>query len=1261
MASDDNGVPVFVKMQDSSGNIVSVPKDIADNPGPGLTPLTPEQQQQQIDEAHYNEPAQQALATFEGGTFGLASAFEKLTGLSSSEDIAKRAQYNPGLHLLGQLPSLIALEAGTSGLGTPGILGRIGEAGAEGIGLGADAAATTAAKAAGESTLQGGLEYGLDSSTATKLAGNVAEGARRASLASAPLLSRVGSSAAKLAIENMLVTGGDEVGKMLTSDDPSSLISTAVLKTGLSGVIGAGFGGLGAGVISPLWKATFGRETEATLQNLYNTASGIDPATIGSSVANAGIKTFDTTPTKVTWETIPSTSLNEDINNASPVVKRAFNNEAAKIIQNPQGADELASRLGIEKSSVGTSTGGYNGLSNPNVISGIQTSDPAKLDAYARSLQYIYKQDAVPYFKAIADSPDKNGVIFQLNSPLSEEGEKTFTNALKTHLGPDAGYTKLSPTEIAVINFKGGDGSYMFDPSEFQNNIMELGNSYEKELGINGVDVRGIESNYGPVHDWAKDPKGLDLLASLQAPSARSPDFQSWLDSRRQLFESTLKDWQGRSEEEVTAGAAPSPQDAQERLISSETLKLKPNASDISDAAERLGVKPTVGTLSNSQMIQDMENTMTRSPTIPGQSLAGETTRIRDKLIAGVKTLLADASPDSDAVVGGQAKSIVLKSLEDELAPLEESYEKHTPMLKEMEIPLASRRGASTYLRNMDIVKAAPGDEASELALRLSREIGNLKNAYGIKIYRTSVNSLIEAAKREGNGSKLEVLYAAKGALNTMNETAIKRATELTGIDAKEVGNISQQTIAELKDTNAKYAIYKNRVRQFGAEAGLGTPKTVADLRNRFAKISDESMPGRVFDVNDTNQRAFMKENFPEAYELGRRAKLSDILEKSKSGAQGKNSEIQLQPFLTQTSNKFMHPEARSDLFGSTANLQKLDDIRLLHGAVPGVTNPSGTDVSAGFRSLFSPEGLIHNLTDGIKYAALKGAKAMSEGVGVSGKSTGLGILKAMQSGADPHAAGFKAMADLIESASKGESILTKAAKAVFNAGEKVVPELLYPSDKDKEQLDKKLRVLQTEPHQLLNVGGETSYYMPEHAQAIGQLSANAVNYLNSLRPMPSRPSPLDEDIAPTPMAKSLYDGALSIAESPVQVLEKVKDGTINMHDLQHLQSLYPTLYKRMGEKVMNNLIETVHSGERIPYHTKMGLSLFLGQPLDSTMTPQGIMSAQPVVAAPMESQGGSSRTQGRSHSGSLKNITNIAKDEQTVSQSRVLSRQSQT
>lgn len=101
------------------------------------------------------------------------------------------------------------------------------------------------------------------------------------------------------------------------------------------------------------------------------------------------------------------------------------------------------------------------------------------------------------------------------------------------------------------------------------------------------------------------------------------------------------------------------------------------------------------------------------------------------------------------------------------------------------------------------------------------------------------------------------------------------------------------------------------------------------------------------------------------------------------------------------------------------------------------------------------------------------------------------------------------------------------------------------------------------------------------------------------------------------------YNKALDIAQNPTIVLQKVKDGTLQPSDIADLHGMYPDLYKSMSAK-LSNAMQSHHADEEpIPYKTKMGMSLFLGQPLDVSMRPESIQAAQPIPSQPQQPQQG--------------------------------------
>lgn len=210
-----------------------------------------------------------------------------------------------------------------------------------------------------------------------------------------------------------------------------------------------------------------------------------------------------------------------------------------------------------------------------------------------------------------------------------------------------------------------------------------------------------------------------------------------------------------------------------------------------------------------------------------------------------------------------------------------------------------------------------------------------------------------------------------------------------------------------------------------------------------------------------------------------------------------------------------------------------------------------------------------------------------------------------------PSAEGLKAATSYGMNVIKGDFAATQAAKAIFDSAKEIMPAKLVATNEKTDKLEKRIEKLAQNTDELMKVGGNVGHYFPDHGTAVGKSVAGSINYLNSQKPKPIKPGPLDKEIMPTKAQKAAYQRTLMIAEQPLTVIQHIKDGTIQYKDIQDLQALYPDFYKGLRGKVYAAMIDHVSKDEKIPYRTRMGVSLFLGTPIDSTMTPQAIMAAQ--------------------------------------------------
>lgn len=199
-----------------------------------------------------------------------------------------------------------------------------------------------------------------------------------------------------------------------------------------------------------------------------------------------------------------------------------------------------------------------------------------------------------------------------------------------------------------------------------------------------------------------------------------------------------------------------------------------------------------------------------------------------------------------------------------------------------------------------------------------------------------------------------------------------------------------------------------------------------------------------------------------------------------------------------------------------------------------------------------------------------------------------------------------------MKSIEKGENNLGKAVQSVFESG-KIFPSQVIPSATDLEKLDEKAKGLGENASNMANIPGNIGYYMPDHGTSVAKTAGDAVTYLNSQRPEAKQGLPLDAKMPPSKADQAQFQRTLQIAQQPLMAFQHIKAGTLLPSDVHTLQALYPDYYNHMSQKLMEQVANSVHDGTKIPYKIKQSMSLFLGEPVDSTLLPQSIMSAQSV------------------------------------------------
>lgn len=384
---------------------------------------------------------------------------------------------------------------------------------------------------------------------------------------------------------------------------------------------------------------------------------------------------------------------------------------------------------------------------------------------------------------------------------------------------------------------------------------------------------------------------------------------------------------------------------------------------------------------------------------------------------------------------------------------------------------------------------------------------------------------------------------------------------------------------------------------------------------NKMAIADGESLLKRLSGYGDADVINFLQKNYPQTAELIKNYHVNDLLKTASDKAKF-GTTINSSTLLSKL-NK-MSPEIRN-FIASPGTLNRVEAAKFLKDSFENSAlknyNFSNTARTLDKAMQYIPATAVGMITmlagHNPATALLLGALTKTLGRDVP-DATRLAMLKFLGSSQRVSSDGFKHTIDLINHTLKGESLIGKAIKNTFKAGSEVIPASLMPTEKDRNKLEKSLDDVHKDPDKLLKMSGSTSHYMPDHAVALGQTAASALKVIKALRPNTDPSAPLDTKRDMNPVERSRYNRVLDIAQQPLMVLDHIMKGTLTPDDVNLQKAIYPALYNKLSQKLMDQATKSISKGEVIPYKTKMGLSLYLGQAIDSTLTPQGIQAAQP-------------------------------------------------
>lgn len=178
------------------------------------------------------------------------------------------------------------------------------------------------------------------------------------------------------------------------------------------------------------------------------------------------------------------------------------------------------------------------------------------------------------------------------------------------------------------------------------------------------------------------------------------------------------------------------------------------------------------------------------------------------------------------------------------------------------------------------------------------------------------------------------------------------------------------------------------------------------------------------------------------------------------------------------------------------------------------------------------------------------------------------------------------------------------------------------------EKLSNQVNQLVGDPEMLLNnlTNGlqRVAQDAPNVATSLNMVAGRALNLLKTKLDgiMPKDQMPLDAKFVPNKTQMASLMRTIQYLNNPSSVLRELQSGVVTKEGKEVLEQVAPELLQEFKFKLMDNISKDHGKGKKIPQSKKLILASFLGQPLDSTMKPSFIQSAQKAFSMPEMNRG---------------------------------------
>jgi hypothetical protein len=389
-------------------------------------------------------------------------------------------------------------------------------------------------------------------------------------------------------------------------------------------------------------------------------------------------------------------------------------------------------------------------------------------------------------------------------------------------------------------------------------------------------------------------------------------------------------------------------------------IEEKPDAKEIEAAAQALGFKPTPGMTTDSQVVQNLESSLSQSPSIPGMLVRGQQKKVAEGLAKGAQNLTDDASQLTKFEAGEQAKKQITENVDKRFGPSKQAFNDLRQYTKDIQSTERSVKSVANNINKIDEVAVFEDGGAASVARSVNKALEKMPSADQIKSLRTMVGTKAKAAERAGTGDA-KGIWEIYHKLGRLEENTIKRGVLSSARSGPEGKRIAGGMLGQLKSAKKGYSEQMGKIQEVGSATKIKGTKSPKFFNESIDEMQAEKVADKFFNLGNAGARQKSKEVFPEAFQTLRKQRLSEIRDRAMH--KGK-----LDPSKLIRQVDKLDDEALRDLFrdsvGTASNMKKVMD------SFPDKVGPSGTPQGLMYSNIF--DLAQRQVTDFGRYGAYK-------------------------------------------------------------------------------------------------------------------------------------------------------------------------------------------------------------------------------------------------------------------------------------------------